>query len=311
MQATAESKLGATLLVVLVVLGLVAGGFGWSLGDGIWVFAPVILIIVLFMGWFFHGPGRGLLLGGGLLLTGLLVVYIVAFGAQALEGVTKAIESVVDRSIPETVTMTVYVTDQTAAPAIAAKYVAGREFFGGVASMFLLAIIAQAAVIWSRRAVGFALGFALVQIILTGGLIWFLVMPWGGDYDQTTSSSANLIFLWAIFGGTIWSILIQTVFTGRGILMGVLGGERLPSLVLGLLLAPTFILGSLNPNILMFGLITNLVHTTALTMNQALLLWQEGLLVGAIGLPAAKQLWSLLGFVTGNLWLWLGSKGVR
>lgn len=309
MQATTENNaLGATLLVVIIILGLVAGGFGYLVGGGIWAFTPVILVIMIFLVWFINGPGRGLLLGGTMILLTILVLWTLAFGAQALEGVSRAIESVVDRSIPETVTTTVYITDRSESTEIGAKYVAGQTFFGGVFSMFLVAIIAQAAVVWSRR----ALGFALVQVILSGGLIWFLaVMPWVGNYDSMTSSAANFIFGWAILGGTIWSYFIRMVITGRGIITSVFSRERLPSLVLGIVLAPTFILGSLNPNILMFGVLTNVVHTTALSMDQALLLWQEGLLVGAIGLPAAKQLWSLLGYLVENLFLWLETKGIR
>lgn len=309
MQATENNSLGTGLLVVLLVLSLIVGGFGWFLGGEIWAFTPVILVIAIFLIWFFSGPGRGLLLGGTIILVTVLLAWGIAFGAQALEGAAMAIESVVDRSIPETVNQTVYITDQTASPEIAAKYVAGRTFFGGVTAMFLLAVVAQAGSIVSRRIVG----FALAQVILSGGLIWFLaVMPWQGEYDQITSSAANLIFGWSLFGGIIWSYFIRMVITGRGMVttLAFAVGPRF-NLVVGLLLAPTYLLGSLNPNILMFGILTNLVHTTALSMDQALLLWQEGLLVGAIGLPALLQLWSLIGRISGNFLIRLGERGVR
>lgn len=309
MQATTENSLGATLLIILIGLGLLTGGMGWLVGGGIWAFMPVILVIGIFLVWFINGPGRGLLLGGSVILGTILVLWTVIFGAQALEGAAQAVESVIDRSIPEIVTTTVYVTDQTAAPAIAAKYVAGRGFFGGVIAMFLLAIIAQAASILSRRVIG----FALAQVVLSGLLIWVLaVMPWQGEYDAMTSASANTIFLWALFGGIIWSFVIQIVMTGRGMMSSLAYGvgPRF-TMVVGLLLALTYIIGSLKPDLLMFGVLTNLVHTTALTMDQALLLWQFGVLVGAIGLPAAMQLMSLLGWFLGNILLWLGERGVR
>lgn len=309
MQATTENSLGATLLIILIGLGLLTGGMGWLVGGGIWAFMPVILVIGIFLVWFINGPGRGLLLGGSVILGTILVLWTVIFGAQALEGAAQAVESVIDRSIPEIVTTTVYVTDQTAAPAIAAKYVAGQTFFGGVIAILLIAIIAQATSIFSRRIVG----FALVQILLSGALIWFLaVSPWKGEYDQITSSAANLIFGWALIGGTIWSYFIRMVLTGRGIItpLAYQVGPRF-GLVVGIIFSPTYIIGSLNPNILMFGLLTNLVHTTALTMDQALLLWQEGLLVGAIGLPALMQLWSLGSYLIGSSLLWLGERGVR
>ena len=65
-------------------------------------------------------------------------------------------------------------------------------------------------------------------------------------------------------------------------------------MVVVIVLAPLSILLVLDPQVLMFGYITQLVHQTELSMDQALTTLMEGMLLGIFGPGALREIWAIV-----------------
>ena len=204
-----------------------------------------------------------------------IVIFWLAY--QVLQATSTQPVQIVER------TERILLKDQSSSTLIAEKYVAGEEFYIFFAVVLLAGALSQGLSLLANGKVPFE---ALLLVISAGIAIWLFV-PDYSEADTITTSAMNLIFIWGAVGAGIW----RTVMGAIGVVSDTAQGMAYRIhprlwLIAVILLSPIGVLVVLGPDALVTAQLTRLVHSSSLTMNQALVTLQEGSLFG-IFVPAA------------------------
>ncbi len=174
-------------------------------------------------------------------------------------------------------TQTLIVTDQSNSTLIAEKYVAGEEFYIFFTVVLLAGALSQGLSMLARGKVP----FEVLLLLISAGIAIWLFVPDYSEADANTTSAMNLIFgLGALVAG-IWRMIMGAISTVSNTAQEA-AGHMHPRLwlIAVILLSPIGVLTAVDPDALVMAQLTRLVHSSSLTMNQALVTLLQGSLFG-------------------------------
>lgn len=194
-------------------------------------------------------------------------------------------------------TITMYVTDHSSDDAIEAKYVGG-EFFRYFVVVLLAMVLAQGLFELAKGWIPVEVTLLVVSTLIAV----YLFFPKRGNYDQATVLASNALFWYGAVGPTALSFLL-TWLDHFSVSTQEAADTRGPRLGLAavIILAPITLLLVFQPETLIIGTVTKLVHNTQLSMNQALILLQQGSLFGIFGPGAVRELLNIIRDIAGKV----------